>query len=174
MKISAAKRNSILKKCSSGTVQARGRAFEDLLIYLFSKIRGISHSTRNTHNLFNSEEIDVAFFNNQEDLFFIDFFVLVECKNWSRPVGSSVVVDFIDKLRARKLKYGILFAANGVTGDPADLTSAHHKMARALEEGITVIVIKQSDIQNVTNGLEIVEVIRSRLMDYASKGAQDL
>jgi len=43
------------------TPAAKGKAFEDLACYLFESIPGISISHRNALNIFESEEIDVAF-----------------------------------------------------------------------------------------------------------------
>ena len=45
------------------TTTGKGRALEDLICYVFSKIPGVSVTKRNTLNQFESEEIDVAFWN---------------------------------------------------------------------------------------------------------------
>lgn len=46
---------------SATTTTARGRALEDLIVYLFELIPGIAVTARNALNAFQAEEIDVAF-----------------------------------------------------------------------------------------------------------------
>ncbi|MFI8186487.1 hypothetical protein ACIF70_39265 [Actinacidiphila glaucinigra] len=72
---------------------ARGKAFEDLLTYLFELIPGISATVRNQFDAFSAEEIDIAFWNEGDPngLRQFDQIILVECKNWSasRRAGSN-------------------------------------------------------------------------------------
>ncbi len=85
------------------TQAAKGKAFEELTCYLFGCIPGISIFRRNVLNYFESEEIDIAFWNEQDPkgLKSLDATLLVECKNWSTTVGSAEVTSFIAKLRKR-------------------------------------------------------------------------
>ena len=46
---------------NAATMAARGRALEDLIVYLFELVPGITLSARNALNAFQAEEIDVAF-----------------------------------------------------------------------------------------------------------------
>jgi hypothetical protein len=116
------------------TQDAKGKAFEDLACYLFESIPGISISHRNALNVFESEEIDIAFWNEQHPMGLksLDATLLIECKNWSTPVGSPDVTSFLAKLRNRSLDFGILVAARGITGNPEDSTRAHHQVSLAL------------------------------------------
>src|SRR5262249_51249794 len=87
----------LLKAADQAKTQAaKGRAFEDLACYLFESIPGISISHRNALNVFESEEIDVAFWNEQhpKGLKSLDATLLIECKNWSTTVGSPEVHEF--------------------------------------------------------------------------------
>jgi hypothetical protein len=99
-----------------------------LACYLFESIPGISVLHRNALNVFGSEEIDVAFWNEQdpEGLKWLEAFLLVECKNWSAAVGSAEVITFLAKLRNRGLDFGIMIAAKGITGNPDDSNRAYH------------------------------------------------
>src|SRR6266581_8269737 len=69
----------------AGTAAAQGRALEDLIVYLFELIPGITVTARNELNAFGAEEIAVAFWNEGDPsgLRQFDHIVLVECKNWS-------------------------------------------------------------------------------------------
>jgi len=76
------------------TTTEKGRALEDLICYVLGLVPGIAITHRNELNAFESEEIDVAIWNNKHaDGFpFLPHVFLVECKNWSKRVarvGSS-------------------------------------------------------------------------------------
>jgi Restriction endonuclease len=147
------------------TPGAKGKAFEDLACYVFESIPGISVSHRNALNVFGSEEIDVAFWNEQhpEGLKWLEAFLLVECKNWSAAVGSAEVITFITKLRNRGLDFGILIAARGVTGNPEDSNRAHHQVSLALSEKIQLIVITRREIEGLKDGAELVRLIKRKV-----------
>jgi hypothetical protein len=78
---------------TAATTTDQGRALEDLVCYLFEAVPGIAVTERNVVNAFGTEEIDVAFWNDQprRGLWFLPTALLVECKNWSRPVGSDEI-----------------------------------------------------------------------------------
>ena len=150
----------------------RGRALEDLVCYVFAQIPGISTVRRNEMNAFDTEEIDVALWNDahNDGLFFLSNIILVECKNWSNPVSSIEVSWFDTKLRNRGLNFGILVAANGITGNPSDVTAAHNTIAGALKEGRRLIVFTRKEIQDLTDSSELVRMFKEKLCDLAVKG----
>ncbi len=154
------------------TTQEKGRLFEDLVCYLFEKIPGLTLPQRNVLNRFESEEVDVAFWNEQHTrgLEPFDPVVLVECKNWSSPVGCAAVRDFLGKLRNRRRQYGILIAAGGVTGSPEDGTAAHHEAALALARGIHLIVITRAEIERLKRSEELVTMIKKKVCDLIVSG----
>ena len=49
---------------AANTTTAKGRALEDLICYVFQQVPGIHLTMRNQTNVFLTEEVDVAFFNN--------------------------------------------------------------------------------------------------------------
>src|SRR5262245_12840069 len=131
------------------TTKEKGDALETLICDLFQTIPGITVTRRNERNAFDTEEIDVAFFNEQTagGLPFLPWIILVECKNWSHPVGSEHVSWFDTKMRNRGVEFGILIAASGITGNPVLLTDAHSTIASALKERRRLIVITADEIQ---------------------------
>jgi hypothetical protein len=154
------------------TPPAKGKAFEDLACCLFENIPGISLSHRNALNVFESEEIDVAFWNEQDPkgLKWLKAFLLVECKNWSAAVGSAEVITFIAKLRNRGLDFGILIAANGITGNPEDSRRAHHQVSLALSDKIQLIVITRGEIEELKDGAELVILIKRKVAQLIATG----
>jgi hypothetical protein len=152
--------------CDHGaTNQIKGRAFEDLACYLFSTIPGVPITMRNQMNAFNNEEIDVALWNEKSrfGLNFLPNVILVECKNWSRPVSSIEVSWFCQKLASRGQKFGILIANNGITGNPNELTASHNTLAHHLSQERTVIVITRTEINALRNTNDMIKLIKEKI-----------
>ncbi|MFF0062725.1 restriction endonuclease [Streptomyces sp. NPDC005279] len=151
---------------------ARGKAFEDLLTYLFELIPGISASVRNQLDAFSSEEIDIAFWNDGDPngLRQFDQIILVECKNWSKPVGAPEVTIFNAKLEARGRPLGILVAASGITGDADDLSAAHQILFRALGQKREILVVTRSEIEQLCDTDDLVRLLKRKKLQLAVSG----
>ncbi|MFJ6523562.1 restriction endonuclease [Streptomyces filamentosus] len=151
---------------------ARGKAFEDLLTYLFELVPGISATVRNQLDAFSSEEIDIAFWNEGDPngLRQFDQIILVECKNWSKPVGASEVTIFSSKLEARGRPLGILVAASGITGEAGDLTAAHHILSRALGQKREILVVTRKEIEQLSDTDELVRLLKQKRLQLAVSG----
>jgi hypothetical protein len=82
---------------NGNTVVEQGKALEDLVCYLFNLIPGVSITHRNELNAFDTEEIDIAVWNDggPDGLSFQPNIILIECKNWSARVGSGEVAGLI-------------------------------------------------------------------------------
>lgn len=150
----------------------KGRALEDLICFLFPLIPGIEIAQRNALNAFETEEVDVALWNAQHPhgFYFLPHLLLVEAKNWSSPCGSQEVSYFVGRLRQRGCDHGILFAANGITGVPADLTRAHFEIATALGAGVRVLVVTPTDIEEATSTNFIVDLLKRKLCQLVVSG----
>jgi hypothetical protein len=150
---------------NGGTVQIKGKAFEDLACYLFETIPGVSIALRNQMNAYNNEEIDVAIWNDKSryGLNFLPNVVLIECKNWTNAVSSIEVNWFCQKLASRGLDFGILIANNGITGNADDLTAAHNTIAFHLAQKRKVIVITRAEINALTNTNEMIHLIKEKI-----------
>jgi hypothetical protein len=154
------------------TTQQRGRLYESFIQTLFESITGITFTTKNVYNPRRSQEIDLCFWNDlhPDGLWFLPTPLLVECKNWSRPVGSAEVAWFDDKIRRRGLDLGILFAANGVTGDAADLSEAHDIVARALADRRRLIVITADELAELSGSDELIRLFKVKLTRLHASG----
>src|SRR5262245_52109407 len=130
-KISKNKVVSHLKQLNGATTAVQGKALEDLICYLFEKVPGIEIVARNELNAFQTEELDVAVWNNKSKgaLDFLPSLFMVEAKNWSQPVGSQEVAYFATRLKHRGCDHGILVATNGITGVPDQITAAQYQIS---------------------------------------------
>ncbi|MGO3891178.1 MAG: restriction endonuclease [Paenalcaligenes sp.] len=157
---------------NGATTTAKGRALEDLICYLFSLVPGVSITRRNEMNAFETEEIDVALWNeaHADGFSFLPNIILIECKNWSAVVGSIEVNWFDSKLRNRGLDFGILVAANGVSGDAGQVSAAHFTVAAALRERRRLIVFTKDEILGLTDTDELVKSVKEKLCDLAVSG----
>jgi hypothetical protein len=154
------------------TSAGRGRALEDLIVYLFELVPGISVTARNQQNSFGAEEIDVAFWNegHSDGLRLFDHILLVECKNWTGRVGYPELAVFLDKLRSRGRQLGIFVAAVGITGVPHELTRAHSVLARALAERFEIVVITRREIENLGDTDELVRLLKRKRAQLVVSG----
>ena len=157
---------------TSATTTEQGRAIESLVCYLFECIPGIEVVGRNAVNVFATEEVDVALWNDQHDrgLRFLPNILLVECKNWSRPVDGREVASFVRTLQNRSLDIGFLIATRGITGVPAELTGAHYEIATALKDGIRIIVIDRAEIEALAHSDDLVRLVKRKLGMLAIRG----
>ncbi len=150
----------------------KGRALESLICCVFERIPGIAVTRRNEMNVFQTEEVDVAFWNDgaPDGLPFLPNLILVEAKNWSNRVGSGEVAWFDTKVRNRGLNFGILITTLGITGNAQDLTRAHHTVAMALAEQRKLIVITVNELRALTNTDDLALLIKTKLCDLALNG----
>lgn len=172
-KVSKARLREYFRDTEDGsTPHEKGRALEDLICYVFEKIPGVVVTARNELNAFESEEIDIAFWNDKDAsrLSFLPDILLVECKNWSVPVGSEEISWFDTKLRNRGQSFGVFIAANGITGDPVQRTAAHHVIESALREQRRIVVITRLELEEIGDTGQLVLLIKQKLCELAVNG----
>lgn len=156
----------ILQAQTGADSNVRGRALENAARQLIECVPGIVGCIANAVDYAEGGEIDLLFANRAHDkgFWFLPTAFLVECKNWQSRVGSQELRVLVDRLQERACSHGILFAANGITGDPGDLTAAHHQISRALEDGRHVIVLSLSELEGVTSRAEFVQLLFDKWM----------
>jgi restriction endonuclease len=168
----AAIRKLFMKSDAAATVQEKGRTFENLICEVFEALPGIELVERNALNAFSTEEVDVALWNRRSGrgLYFFPHVVLIECKNWSGAVGSQEVAYFADRLRHRGCDFGILVAANGVTGDPQQLAQAHFELAIAASQGQRIVVLTRQELEAITSSADLIALIKRKLCQVVVSG----
>jgi hypothetical protein len=97
--------------------------------------------------------------------------ILVECKDWNKPVDSSAVGYFMNILAGRGIELGVLVAANGITGNRDDLTNAHALGFHGSPRGIKVVVITTDDIISLQSVDDFVELLHRRYLRSFATGA---
>ncbi len=157
------------------TAAAKGKAFEDLACYLLNGIPGITITARNEMNTFATEEIDVACKNDNDPAGLgglVDFF-LVECKGWKDAVNSEQVSWFLTKIRHRGVRFGILIAANGITGEPEHLSRANFFVSVEMATfGIKMVVVTREEIEKLTSGEDLAKLIIQKVCTLHASGGR--
>jgi Restriction endonuclease len=153
------------------TTKARGDALEELVCYFLSEVPGL-RLRRNGRDPFHSQEIDITVANAQTSTWMKTFptAMLVECKNWDNPVGVTAVSSFIYKLEVKSVALGIIVAANGVTGDPDELTASYQRIAMAQSQGHRVLVLRLDELKSVGTVGELELLLVDKFLEAVSRG----
>lgn len=149
--------------CEAPSLSAteRGSSLENLMVDVFEHVDGLEVRARNAKSVFENEEFDLVVSNRQLDsgLPWAPRLFSVECKNWSRPVGSAEIAWFATKLRRSSQTVGVLVAASGVTGNGSGRTAAHFEVGAALAEGQTILILALSELEWVTSGEQLADLL---------------
>ena len=156
----------------AATSDEKGKLYEELVMYLFEAVPGCI-AERNLTNVFRTEQIDVAVGNAQlgDGLCLLPHVILVECKDWDKPVDSSTLGYFMNILAGRGIELGVLVAANGITGNRDDLTNAHALGLTASPRAIKIVVISTDDIAGLRSVDNFVELLHRRYLRAFATGA---
>lgn len=168
----AAIRRYLIDAQAAETSDAKGKLYEELLKYLFEGVPGCI-AERNLTNVFRTEQIDVAVGNAQsyDGLWLLPHVVLVECKDWDKPVDSTAVGYFMNILTGRGIELGVLVAASGITGNRDDLTNAHAIGLHGSPRGIKIVVITAEEIAGLQSVGDFVDLLHRRYLRSCATGA---
>ncbi|MFI5783548.1 hypothetical protein [Nocardia sp. NPDC051570] len=149
----------------------QGKAYERLIVYLFESTPGCI-AEPNVISAFGSEQVDVAVGNLRvpDGPALLPATLLVECKDWSKPVDSNTLGYFINTLRDRSVEVGLMFAGHGITGDPRDFTYAHSLLIQASARGIRVLVVTTDEIAALTSSTDFVNLLNRRHLRAVASG----
>jgi len=124
---------------------SKGTKLEEFIASLFHKSFGFEVIAKNL--LVETQELDVVLKNISKNDFIKSLntpFILIECKNWTSPVGVSEARVFESKYResGKKVDLGIFVAINGVTKP----FKSH--LNNLIRDGINLIVIDDKAIES--------------------------
>ncbi|WP_020205743.1 restriction endonuclease [Cupriavidus sp. WS] len=147
--------------------QRKGKLLERLIAVLFCSLPGIELDDEDVVNAFDSEEIDLIFWNAQHDqgLRFLDCPLVVECKCWSTPVPGREVRYFATQLKDKGRRNGIFIALNGITGNENNLTAAFFHVAAAMIEGVQILVVTGAELAALNHAEDLIPLLRRKLLE---------
>jgi Restriction endonuclease len=125
----------------------KGKLFELLIAYLMRTLGPFE--TRGRVRTLDGEHDLIVRDTSPRPLALGDY-ILVECKNWERPVGAHEVKKFGHDVRAASCESGIIAAKNGITGRERD--DARYTIRRLYHrDGIVLIVLDASDLDRLVS-----------------------
>lgn len=144
------------------TNDEKGKSLERLANFLFDNVPSLHCKYLNLFT--RSSEIDLVIEYNHEKGVLHPFheagrYCLVECKNWSKPVGVSPVRDFIGKLDKCKVQLGIIFSKNGVTGVDSGVDALREIQSHYDRNGVYLLVFSLDDVKDIYKGKDFVDLI---------------
>lgn len=148
-----------------GNTAQKGEALEAVVSDTFCQIDGVGLIRRNIEDNAGSIEIDILLYNLKHPggLPYLPSHLVIECKNWQNPVDSATLTVFAAKLRRFRVDFGILVAANGITGDPQDKTAAHAHLRYVYErDGMIIVVVTRAELESLIDTAELEALIRDK------------
>lgn len=149
----------------------RGRACEDLGLYLFEKFPGVTLVARDELDAFHAVETDLVFTNDiaRSGLYFLEPVLIVECKNYATSsVSSQDVTYFAARLSAKGARSGVLLTTTRVSG--AQGTAGVHALETALVQGVTILVIDRGHLESVDTTEQLLATLMNQFVNYRVRG----
>jgi hypothetical protein len=89
--------------------------------------------------------------------------LLVECKNWKSSVGAAQVRDFLVKIQKSRVKLGIIFAKNGISGEHGGANALREIHAAFDAHGIYLLVVSEEDLRAIERGANFYEILDEKI-----------
>ena len=147
---------------SAKTNKEKKDSLEKVGVLLIKMIEGLDVLETNVNT--ETEEIDILVKNESEDPFWqrLPTPFLVECKNWSKPVGAKEIRDFDGKMD--EITFRIMISIDGVTGK-SERKAAKGVIRDARIKGRHIIVLDKEDLKDVASGMHPAEKINAKFYE---------
>lgn len=141
-----------------------GKILEKLAAYLMQCMPGCKTNIR-LRQKGNTTDYDVVC---SMEGFILDFrsefgrYFVCECKDWDKPVDFSTMAKLCRIVDSTKCKFGVLFSKNGISGEGENVYAEREQRKVFQDSGIIITVIDLDDIKNISNGQNIINLIRNK------------
>ncbi|HEX5734462.1 MAG TPA: restriction endonuclease [Blastocatellia bacterium] len=150
---------------SAETNDEKKESLEELAKMLMEAIPFLSCKYANLRTA--SSEIDLVIqFNGSKGLTFFDElgrYCLIECKNWKVSVGAAQVRDFIGKLQKSRIKLGVIFAKNGISGEHGGADAVREIHAAFDTHGLYILIVAEEELRAIEIGANFYEILDSKI-----------
>ncbi|MCK4567247.1 MAG: restriction endonuclease, partial [Candidatus Thorarchaeota archaeon] len=140
----------------------RGLMFEQMSRDLLEAVEGFEVISLRTK----TGQLDGVVTNHRTDHpFFLELghYFLMEAKNWKKPVSSSAIRSFLDKMREHNCHFGIIISTSGVSGPDGE--NAKGRIQSAFHEGYSILVLDESDLKDIISCQNILQILRKKYED---------
>ena len=87
----------------------------------------------------------------------------VECKNWTDPVDSKTMKNFISNVRFARCETGILISKNGITGSRRKDNAWFVARAEYHKDNIIIIVFDRKDLDSISEEKKsLLDLLKSK------------
>jgi hypothetical protein len=144
---------------SAKTNDEKKKNLEALGAMLIEMIEGLKVMGKDVRT--ETEEIDLMVINESEHRFWrrLSNPFLVECKNWSKPVGASEIRSFDGK--KKNIRFRIMIAINGITGK-GEREDARGVIRDLCNEGRHIVVLDKKDLEDIAKGTHPTDKISAK------------
>ena len=149
-------RTSVRAVYRAKTSAEKGKSLERLAECFVSLFPGLKVVGKNIR--IEAEELDLVVKNEAEKIFWqrLETPIIVECKNWTKPVGAREIRDLVQKMR--EVKTALLIAAHGVTSKDG----AYYEIIEARKNKKFILVLDITDIDEILRGTNPEGIIQER------------
>lgn len=143
------------------TNDEKKKSLENLSEYLFSSIYGIKVIEKNKRT--ETSEIDLILELDHPIFGLHPFFremgchIMLECKNWSNPVGASIIRNFSRDMKKRKVYWGCLISKREISKD-----AKKEIKDLFIDEKISIIHLSKKDIEDIIKGENLIELLKKK------------
>lgn len=148
----------------AGKAAEKGKALEELVTYLFKAYK--TYFEVRSQVISRTSALDIhLWFKPGDDPQLKKFGeeIIVECKNWHKPVGKPEINDLAGDIvsRGKECKTGILVAREGITG--RDLKDAEgQRVTWYHSENLIILVITLKDLESIGKGKHLLDLLKDK------------
>lgn len=138
----------------------KGITFEGFANFLFSGIPFLNVRSDRLDTRTGEIDLVVEYTGIDEKTIFDEYsrFILVECKNWSKSVGTAQVRNFKGKMDKAQVDIGIIFARRRLSGDNSEYAQRYiHDLYQ--REGRMILVVGEKEIQQLRRGRSFYQIL---------------
>lgn len=143
------------------TNDEKKKTLEQFMCLLFDSTEEFSVKSRNARGL--DSEIDIMVSNETNNTFLKNLGtpIIIECKNWNKPIGAKEMRDFIVKLQNKAVKTGIIVSKNGITGTKLTEAKGLIRLEVAKKE-CYLLCLDYDDLNWIVKGMRLIDKIKEK------------
>lgn len=151
----------------ASTNKEKKESLEGTAALLFNSISCLGVRSRNLRTSTGEIDLLVEYTPPDQQTIFDEYgkYILVECKHWRTSVGADEIRKFCDKLRETKIRFGVLFARNGITGEDSNKNAFRRVDDAFQQDGIIILVITQRDLEVIKEHADFYEMLEMKLFN---------
>ncbi len=144
----------------------KGKSLEDMVTYLFTSYKDYFDVRQHVPSRTSSIDIHLWFKPGDDPLLrkFGDE-IIVECKNWQKPVGKPEINDLAGDMVSRKCKTGILVSRKGITGKNFKDANGQRLVWYHSDNNLIILVLTFTDMKSIEAGKNLIDLLKEKYVE---------